>query len=86
MLITKNDVIVELLCNIENALAQAKEAEEKLRELLENEQTGHWIPQGDSNYKCSKCGVQWVFPEGSPEDNGAYYCPMCGSYNGGGRK
>ena len=38
MLITKNDVIVELLCNIENALAQAKEAEEKLRELLEKAQ------------------------------------------------
>ena len=43
---------------------------------------GHWIPKegwdGDEAYECSKCGVLWTFPDGGPEENGAFYCPNCG--------
>lgn len=51
---------------------------------------GRWIkhidPFGGEQYECSECGVLWEFNDGSPEDNEAFYCPKCGSYNGGGRK
>jgi len=53
-------------------------------------QEGHWIPHespdGGVQYECSRCGVLWEFNDGTPEDNEAYFCPKCGSYNGGGRK
>ena len=48
---------------------------------------GKWIRQegwdGDETYICSNCNVEWTFPDGTPEENGANFCPECGSYNGG---
>ena len=44
---------------------------------------GHWIKHIDlfdgEQYECSRCGVLWVFNDGTPEDNEAYFCPNCGA-------
>ena len=44
---------------------------------------GKWIPQegwdGNEYYKCSACGVLWVFTDGTPEENGANFCPEGGA-------
>lgn len=34
---------------------------------------------GDGHWMCTNCGVEWVFNDGSPEENEAYYCPRCGA-------
>jgi hypothetical protein len=33
---------------------------------------------GDGEWFCP-CGKQWVFIDGTPEENGMQYCPRCGS-------
>ena len=46
---------------------------------------GHWEhPEGwDNNkYRCSECHLVWGFFHGGPRENGAYYCPHCGSNMG----
>ena len=42
---------------------------------------GQWIEWDnyDGTYKCSVCGVDWDIIEGTPQDNGMYYCPNCGA-------
>ena len=30
-------------------------------------------------WKCTVCGSEWAFIEGTPEDNGFKYCPECGA-------
>ena len=48
---------------------------------------GVWVltdfPDGQT-YKCSECGAYWVFIDGTPKDNGAFYCPNCGAKMDGG--
>lgn len=34
---------------------------------------------GEYHWKCSACGAEWCFIEGTPEENGSYYCPHCGA-------
>lgn len=34
---------------------------------------------GDIHYKCSSCGIEWCFIEGTPKENGTHYCPNCGA-------
>lgn len=43
------------------------------------------LPDGDGHWMCTNCGVEWVFNDGSPEENEAYYCPKCGARMGGGK-
>lgn len=47
------------------------------------EKTGEWIATEysayDDTYRCSVCGIEWTFIEGTPQDNGANYCPNCGA-------
>ena len=49
----------------------------------EKRKTGRWIRQegrdGDESYECSECKVLWTFPDGTPEENGANFCPRCGA-------
>ena len=78
MLITKDDIIDELLRDIDNALAKAKEAEEKLRGLLEKERTGHWIHTRCDMYECSECGH--TYTSFDPYGCDANYCPNCGKH------
>lgn len=44
---------------------------------------GRWEPvedfDGDGHWMCTNCGVEWVFNDGSPEENEAYHCPRCGA-------
>lgn len=43
---------------------------------------GHWIAEenyDDVIYRCSACDEEWVTIEGTPFDNGMWYCPHCGA-------
>lgn len=48
---------------------------------VESTKHGHWIEWDnyDGTYKCSVCGMDWDIIEGTPQDNGMYYCPNCGA-------
>ena len=39
--------------------------------------TGFW--DDDCLWKCSACGCEWCFIEGTPAENGTNYCPNCGA-------
>lgn len=34
---------------------------------------------GDTYYRCSICGEEWVFTDGNPKSNGWRFCPYCGA-------
>lgn len=41
---------------------------------------GRWIPWDEGDYyECSACGVLWTFTDGTPEENEANFCPVCGA-------
>ena len=43
---------------------------------------GEWIMTDfpdEQTYKCSACGEIWTFIDGTPEENGAFFCPNCGA-------
>lgn len=44
---------------------------------------GKWLEVeelfGDIHWKCSACGIEWCFIDGTPEENGTHYCPNCGA-------
>lgn len=65
-----------------------KEWAENKRDALfllkgQEEKTGHWIEKEDYNldtyYDCSVCGESWTMIDGTPWENGMYYCPHCGA-------
>lgn len=35
--------------------------------------------QAGCDFKCSRCGLAWVFSLGDLEDNEFYHCPRCGA-------
>lgn len=46
------------------------------------ERKGKWILTDypdEQTYQCSACNEIWTFIEGTPIDNGAFYCPNCGA-------
>ena len=50
---------------------------------ISGEKTGRWIEEKNFYgeimcYTCSVCG-NWKRIEGTPRDNGLYYCPNCGA-------
>ena len=52
--------------------------------LLKDEpKRGRWVEEedvfGDTTYVCSVCGEPWTLIEGTPAENGMYYCPNCGA-------
>lgn len=55
----------------------AKEALELLKEQPEQKH-GHWIER-DEYYECSVCKEPWVLIDGTPLENGMYFCPKCGA-------
>ena len=63
-----------IMSYIDDAIALLKEQEAK---------TGHWIEKEDYNldtyYDCSVCGESWTMIDGTPWENGMYYCPHCGA-------
>ena len=34
---------------------------------------------GDPIYRCSNCDEHFILEEGTPTDNGYFYCPNCGA-------
>ena len=52
-------------------------------EALSGRPQGEWIEVedyiGDVHYKCTQCGEEWTFPDGTPEENNANFCPKCGA-------
>lgn len=44
---------------------------------------GKWILEegwdGDETYKCSECKALWMFLDGTPGENEANFCPVCGA-------
>lgn len=43
---------------------------------------GKWVLTDfpdEQTYKCSACNEIWTFIDGTPEDNGAFFCPNCGA-------
>ena len=42
----------------------------------EREGYGGW---GDTYYRCSVCGNDWAFEDGTPKDAEWDYCPKCGA-------
>jgi len=45
--------------------------------------SAEWIEDedmyGDLIYHCSNCGEHFILEEGTPTDNGYFYCPNCGA-------
>ena len=46
---------------------------------------GKWIENeygdGDISYMCNQCKSEFALLDGTPLDNGYYFCPNCGSRN-----
>jgi Pyruvate/2-oxoacid:ferredoxin oxidoreductase delta subunit len=43
------------------------------------ETTSWMMIDSDINlWKCSKCGEEWTFEYGGPDENNMHYCPHCG--------
>ena len=43
---------------------------------------GEWILTDfpdEQTYRCSACDAIWTFIDGTPFDNGAFFCPNCGA-------
>lgn len=40
---------------------------------------GRWLTAGSNIWWCSACENDWLFHEGTPEENEAYFCPYCGA-------
>ena len=51
---------------------------DKILKLLEEQKHGHWIER-DEYYECSACKEPWVLIDGTPLENGMYFCPKCGA-------
>lgn len=45
---------------------------------------GRWVQEDDDMWVCSACGNAWTFIVDGPTENGAYYCPHCGTKMDGG--
>ena len=37
-----------------------------------------WVEEPDGEFYHTDCGHDWVFPDGTPKENGVKYCPLCG--------
>lgn len=57
-----------------------QEAKMTIQRLPSAERMGRWEDYSDDGYyECSVCGEAWTFIDGTPKDNNANYCPMCGA-------
>ena len=73
----------ELSDELEGALELVRKKIKRINKLKENQpKKGHWIAEenyDDVVYRCSACDEEWVTLEGTPFDNGMWYCPHCGA-------
>lgn len=68
---TTNEVIFEA---IENLINRNKELEKENKECT-------FLEDGTEEclWMCSNCKDEWIFYDGTPEDNRLRYCPFCGA-------
>lgn len=38
-----------------------------------------WREDDNGTWQCGGCEGEWIFDEGTPQENSVKYCPMCGA-------
>lgn len=75
-----DDVVDELNNDIDALQTSAFKLEAELADLREQTQgLCHWrLTEDDWNRWAGDCGMDWIFPDSTPKENGMVYCPKCG--------
>lgn len=81
----RNKDMVEGASDEETAWFKAKDVFKAIENVPSEQperKKGEWILTDfpdEQTYRCSSCNEHWTFLEGTPYDNGAYFCPNCGA-------
>ena len=51
-------------------------AQQNIPEIIPDSCT--WTFSNYDDHWSGTCGVEWIFPDGGPEENGVKFCPKCG--------
>ena len=63
-------IILQLAAN------QQQNAQQNIPEIIPDSCT--WTFSNYDDHWSGTCGVEWIFPDGGPEENGVKFCPKCG--------
>lgn len=55
---------------------QPQNAPQNIPEIIPDSCT--WTFSNYDDHWTGTCGVEWIFPDGGPEENGVKFCPKCG--------
>lgn len=58
------------------AVNQQQNAQQNIPEIIPDSCT--WTFSNYDDHWSGTCGVEWIFPDGGPEENGVKFCPKCG--------
>ena len=58
------------------AANQQQNAQQNIPEIIPESCT--WTFSNYDDHWSGTCGVEWIFPDGGPEENGVKFCPKCG--------
>lgn len=58
------------------AANQPQNAQQNIPEIIPDSCT--WTFSNYDDHWSGTCGVEWIFPDGGPEENGMKFCPKCG--------
>lgn len=58
------------------AANQPQNAQQNIPEIIPDSCT--WTFSNYDDHWSGACGVEWIFPDGGPEENGVKFCPKCG--------
>lgn len=58
------------------AVNQPQNAPQNIPEIIPDSCT--WTFSNYDDHWSGACGVEWIFPDGGPEENGVKFCPKCG--------
>ncbi len=58
------------------AASQQQDAQQNIPEIIPDSCT--WTFSNYDDHWSGTCGVEWIFPDGGPEENGVKFCPKCG--------
>lgn len=58
------------------AATQPQNAPQNIPEIIPDSCT--WTFSNYDDHWSGTCGVEWIFPDGGPEENGVKFCPKCG--------
>ena len=58
------------------AANQPQDAQQNIPEIIPESCT--WTFSKYDEHWTGTCGVEWIFPDGGPEENGVKFCPKCG--------